>query len=147
MLVPMMLLTHWFRVTHTCICVSDLSIPGSDNGLSPGRRQAIIWTNARILSVGSLGTNFNEIWIKINIFSLTKMHLQISSAKWRPFCPGRDELILRVLEINLSIAWLWILMSEWSIISLELFVADIPCCVITWSLGYWQTMIEIYAGT
>ena len=33
-------LTHWGRVTH--ICVSKLSILGSDNGLSPGRRQAII---------------------------------------------------------------------------------------------------------
>ena len=33
-------LTHWGRVTQ--ICVSKLSILGSDNGLSPGRRQAII---------------------------------------------------------------------------------------------------------
>ena len=37
-------LTHWGRVAH--ICVSKLTIIGSDNGLSPGRRQAIIWTNA-----------------------------------------------------------------------------------------------------
>ena len=36
-------LTHWCRLTHTC--VSDLTIIGSDNGLTPGRRQAIIWTN------------------------------------------------------------------------------------------------------
>ena len=33
-------LTHWGRVTH--ICVSKLTSIGSDNGLSPGRRQAII---------------------------------------------------------------------------------------------------------
>ena len=33
-------LTHWGRVTH--ICVGNLTIIGSDNGLSPGRRQAII---------------------------------------------------------------------------------------------------------
>ena len=26
--------------------VGNLTIIGSDNGLSPGRRQAIIWTNA-----------------------------------------------------------------------------------------------------
>ena len=32
-------LTHWGRVTH--ICVGNLTIIGSDNGLSPGRRQAI----------------------------------------------------------------------------------------------------------
>ena len=31
---------------------------GSDNGLSPGRRQAIIWTNAKIFLIESLGTNF-----------------------------------------------------------------------------------------
>ena len=34
---------------------------GADNGLAPDRRQAIIWTNARILLPGPLGTNFNEI--------------------------------------------------------------------------------------
>ena len=39
--------THWSRVTH--ICVSKLTTIGSDNGLSPGRRQAIIWTNAGII--------------------------------------------------------------------------------------------------
>ena len=43
-------LTHWGRVTH--ICVSKLTIIGSDNGLSPDRRQAIIWTNAGILLIG-----------------------------------------------------------------------------------------------
>ena len=52
-------LTHWGRVTH--ICVSKLTIIGSDNGLSPGRRQAIIWTNAGILLIRTLGTNFSEI--------------------------------------------------------------------------------------
>ena len=34
------ILTHWGRVMH--ICVRKLSIFGSDNGLSPGQRQAII---------------------------------------------------------------------------------------------------------
>ena len=38
---------------------------GSDNGLSPGWRQAIIWTNAGILLIGPLGTNFSEILIEI----------------------------------------------------------------------------------
>ena len=65
---------------------------GSHNGLSPVRRQAIIWTNAGLLSIGSLGTIFSEILIKIQNFSFIKMHLKISSAKWRPFCPERDEL-------------------------------------------------------
>ena len=56
-------LTHWGRVTN--ICLSKLIITGSDNGLSPGRRQAIIWTNAGILLIGPLGTNLSEILIEI----------------------------------------------------------------------------------
>ena len=80
------LFTHWGRVTH--ICFGNLTIIGSDNGLSPGRRQAIIKTNAGTLSIGPLGTNFNEISIGIQTFSFKKMHFNMSSAKWRPFCLG-----------------------------------------------------------
>ena len=60
-------LTHWCWVTH--ICVNKLTIIGSDNGLSPGCHQAIIWTNAGILLIGPLGTNFSEILNRnLNIF-------------------------------------------------------------------------------
>ena len=83
-------LFHWGRVTH--IVVSKLSIIGSDNGLSPGR-QAIIWTNAGILLIGPLGTNFSEILSNIHKFSVKKMHLKMLSAKWRPFCLGLNMLI------------------------------------------------------
>ena len=55
------------------ICVSNLTTIGSDNGLSPGRRQANIWTNDEILSIGPLGTNFSEILIGIQTFSFKKM--------------------------------------------------------------------------
>ena len=65
----------------TQICVTKLNIIGSDNGLSPGRRQAIIWTNAGILLIGPLGTNFSEILSEIHIFSFKKMHFKTSSAK------------------------------------------------------------------
>ena len=54
-------LTHWDRVTH--ICVGKLTIIGSDIGLSPGRRQTIIWTNAGILLIRPLETNFSDILI------------------------------------------------------------------------------------
>ena len=91
-------LTHWGRVTH--ICVGKLTIIGSDNGLSPGRRQAIIWTNAGILLIGPLGTNFSEIWIAIETFSFKKMHLKIPSAKWRPFCLGLNVLNPRLNTDN-----------------------------------------------
>ena len=83
-------LTHWGRVTH--ICIGELTIIVSDNGLSPGRRQAIIWTNAGILLIGPYGTNFSEILIEILTFSFTKMSLKVSSAKWRPSCLGLNVL-------------------------------------------------------
>ena len=83
-------LTHWGRVTH--ICVGNLTIIGLDNGLSPGRHQAIIWTNAGILLIGPWGTNFSEILIDIHTFSFKKIHFKMSSAKWRPFCLGLNVL-------------------------------------------------------
>ena len=52
-------LTHWGRVMH--MCVGNLTIIGSDHGLSPGRHQAVIWTNVGTLLIGPWGTNFNEI--------------------------------------------------------------------------------------
>ena len=47
----------------------NYTIMGSYNGLSPGWHQTIIWTNAGILLIGPLGTNFNEIVIETKIFS------------------------------------------------------------------------------
>ena len=79
------MLTRWGTVTH--ICASKLTIIGPYNGLSPSRRQAIIWANARMLLIRTLGTNVNEIFSEIHTFSFTKMHLKMS-AKSRPFCRG-----------------------------------------------------------
>ena len=75
------------------IYISKQTILGSDNGWLPGRHQAIIWTNAGILLIGPLGTNFSEIVIGIQTFSFKKMHLKMSSAKWCPFCCGLSVLI------------------------------------------------------
>ena len=96
------LLTHWGRVTH--ICVSRLTITGSDNGLSPGRRQAIIWTSAGIMLIGPLGTNFIENLSEILTLSFTKIRLKVSSAKWRPFRLG--------LNVLLILAWCHICMAN-----------------------------------
>ena len=79
-------LTHWDLMPH--IYVDNLTISDPDNGLSPGRRQAIIWTNAGILLIGPLATNFSEILIEIHTFSFNKIHLKKSSGKCRPFCLG-----------------------------------------------------------
>ena len=83
-------LTHWGRVTH--IYLSKLTSIGSDNGLSPCRHQAIIWTNAGILLIEPLRTNFSEILIEIYTFSFKKMHSKMWSAKSWPFCLGRSVL-------------------------------------------------------
>ena len=56
--------------------VNQVSI-GSDNGLSPIRRQAITCTNAGLLLIGLLGTNFTVVLL----FSFKEMHLKMSSAK------------------------------------------------------------------
>ena len=80
------MLTHWDRVTH--ICVNKLTIIGSDNSLSPGRRQAIIWTNAGILLIWTLETNFSDILSKFHTFSFKKIHLKISSTTLQQFCLG-----------------------------------------------------------
>ena len=91
-------LTHWGRVTHICVC--KLIIIGSDNGLSPDQHQAIIWTNAELLSIGPLPTYFSENLIKMQQFSLKKMHVKMSSAKWRLSCPSLNVLILLVQWVH-----------------------------------------------
>ena len=68
-------LTHWGRVTH--ICVTKLTN---------------ILTNAGILLIWTSGTNFSQILIQIHKFSFKKMHLKMSSGKWRPFCLGLNVL-------------------------------------------------------
>ena len=116
-------LTHWGRVTH--ICVGKLTNIDSDNGLSPGRRQAIIWTKAGILLIGPLGTNFSEFLIIIHTFSFNKMHLKMSSAKWRPFCLG-----LNVLNVN----------SPWRD------PMGCPCSLFRWSINLLITSVHECAG-
>ena len=65
----------------------------SDNDLPPGRHQAIIWTNAGILLIRTLGTNLSEILTEIHTFSFKKMHLKMSCGKWRPLCLGLNMLM------------------------------------------------------
>ena len=74
------------------ICISKLTIIGTDNGLSSGRRHAIILTNAGILLIEPFGTKLSEIVIEIHIFSFKKMYLKMLSGKWRPFCISLNML-------------------------------------------------------
>ena len=84
--------TYWGRVTQ--ICFGNLTIIGSDNGLSSGQCQAITWTNAVLSLIEPLGTKFSEILIEINKFSFKIMHLKRLSAKWWPFCLSLNVLNL-----------------------------------------------------
>ena len=79
------------------VTIPHKTIIDSDNGLSPGRCRAIIWTDTGILLIGPLGTNVNEILIKIRTFSFKKMLLKMSSAKWRPFCLDINVLSVEVV--------------------------------------------------
>ena len=89
-MVDMCLLIHWDRgVTHICVIIV------SYKGLSPDRRQAIIWTNAAILLIRPLGTKFSEMLIEIHAFSFEQMHIKMSSLKWPPFWRGFNMLTNR----------------------------------------------------
>ena len=100
-------LLNWGRVTH--ICVSKLTIIGSDNGLSPGRRQAIIWTNAGILLIRTLGTYFSEILGEINSFSLKKMHSKMSYVGGRLFSIGLNELSYVFILVRTFSVEIWLI--------------------------------------
>ena len=123
-------LTHWGRVMHI-ICVSKVTIIVSDSGLSPGRRQAIIWNNAGILLIGPLGTNFSGILIEIHTFSFKKMPVNVLSAKWRPFCLGLNVLNVSELISDSSFRASWYPVCWW------LAWSDIPDTQVTTPALWW----------
>ena len=83
-----------FRPSDAFICMSKLTVIGSDNGLLAGQPQAIIWTNAGIFLIRLLETHFSEITIEINTFSFKKMHWKMSSAKWWTCCLGLNVFLI-----------------------------------------------------
>ena len=119
-------LTHWGRMTH--IYIYYITIIGSDNGLSPGRRQAIIWTSAGILLIGPLGTNFSEILtcrnsnISIQENALENVVCEMTSILSRPQCV---KLSKRCLDLTGS---MW------------------PCDAI-WRQKYWSNLVGIMTFT
>ena len=78
------------------VCNDDNTwMPHAFITLQPTCGDLIIWTNGGILLIGPLGTNFSEILVEFHTFSFKKMHLKMSSVKWRPFCFGLNVLILK----------------------------------------------------
>ena len=80
----------------TYICISKLTTIGSHNGLSLERRQANIWTNAGILLIGTLGTNFSEILIRIFI---QENAFENGVCEMASICLGLNVLILLLTKI------------------------------------------------
>ena len=76
---------------------------GPENGLSPDRHQAIIWTDGGILLIGPLGIKFSQIINKIHAFSFKKMHLKMSLGNWRPFCLCLNELMITEIAFVISL--------------------------------------------
>ena len=122
----------------THICVVKLTIIGSDNGLSPGRRQAIILTNAGILLIGPLGTNFIGILIGIQTFSFKKLHLKMSSAKWRPFCLGFNMLTEEIIADNKKTGYLTLSAKVFGSVFIQEFPGHFLC------LKWTQSEINTY---
>ena len=131
----MSVLTHWGHMTH--ICAKKLTIIGSDNGLSPGLHQAIIWTSAVILLIRPLGTNFSEILIEIYAFSFNRMYRKMFSGKWRQFCIGLSVLI--TLSQNIE-AWRCIYASKTGSSWLRLFLVATAQC----AFDQFVIVIQIY---
>ena len=105
-------LAHWGHVMHLCIC--NLAVIGSDNGLSPSRCQTMIWTNAGILIRNKLQWNANRnsnFFIEENAFQyvIWKM-LAIFS---RPQCVNNKSPLPQVITwchqaTSCSLNWWWI---------------------------------------
>ena len=109
----------------TYICVSKLYISGSDNCLSPGRRQAITWGNDGILLIEPLGTKFSKTLIEIYTFSFKEMYLKMTSGKWHLFLPG------------LNVLTYWSLNKMASILQMTcIFLNENVCTLITISLKF-----------
>ena len=104
-------LTQWGRVTH--ICVSKLTIIGSDNGLSTGRRQAIIWTNAGILSIQTNITNKLQwnlkrnahVFIQENAFE--NVFSEMAAIWSRPQCVKSSNTIASILANGSTAFKIW----------------------------------------
>ena len=109
-------LTNWGEVTH--ICVRILTIIVSDNGLSPGRRRAIIATNAAMLLIGHSWSNFSEMWIEIHSFSFNEfndlIYVEINLQTWIVDSISVFCFLIELACLNL-LPWLF----EWTFFTLS----------------------------
>ena len=101
MIVLKTILTHWGRVTH--ICVSKLTIFGSDNGF--------IWTNAGMLLIRIFRTNFSEIF-KENFFKENPMEnflWKMAAILSRPQCVKAmlEQVPSKMMRSRVNLPWFY----------------------------------------
>ena len=87
-------ISYWDLETETHICVNKLSRHWFRYWLVHVRCLAIIWTDVGLLSMGPWRSYFNKILIKIQQFTLKRMHVRMSSAKYWPSYLGLNMLIV-----------------------------------------------------
>ena len=128
-------LTHGGRMTH--ICDSKLTIISSDNGLSLGRRQAIIWTSDGYIVNWTPRKNLSEILIKSHTFSFKKIQLEMSSGKWRPLCLGLNVLMIKrnFVKIMFTLLYALCLLASTATIMFR-------CCVYTRIILIFKTQTD-----
>ena len=97
-------LTQWGRTTH--ICVSKLTIIISENGLSPGRRQVIIWANNGILLIRTWGTNFSDILNRNSYIFIQDNSFENVVWNMAAIC-SRPQYVNRIfiVEIDKTFSW------------------------------------------
>ena len=109
-------LTHWGRVTH--ICFRKLTIIGSDNGLSPGRRPAIIWTNTEYCQLDPWEQTSVKFSVKFIYFHWENAFENVVH-KWRPFCFGLNVLsnmgLMMMMMMTMKMRWWSTCGASWTV--------------------------------
>ena len=84
----------------THICVSSQIFIGSDNSFSPGRRQAIIWPNAELLLIRTLGTNFSEMFNRNSNIFIQENVFENVVCEMSSICLGLDVITKEYADNN-----------------------------------------------
>ena len=84
----------------------------SNDSLVPNKWHDIRANNVFFLLIGHYWTYLCEIYIEIQQFSLKKMHLDMPSQKWQPFCLGLNVKRQRVRNMQNMLVFVSILQQR-----------------------------------
>ena len=125
------------------ICVSKLTIICSENGLSPGQCQAVIWTIDGILLIWPLCANLSEKFIEIE-----NLH------SWNTF---ESDVCKMSAILSQRPWWMWVIQllpnHNKTLISIVFFFVSYfhhgkeRCCIIWLCMLWLQLLIWIYFST